>query len=185
MNEDGYLLMYADEASVSLTPPVSRTFALRGHTPRLAVHTGINQRIYIISAIGPQGEMEYQVSNKAFTGKTVVGFLKHLRKKINRKILLVWDGASIHFADVVKKYLMKLPDNDLCLVRQPSYSSEVNPDEQVWAYLKSSFIKNRCFRDIKELKQILPSFLDKIKNNPELIASFFRHPDVGFYKLSS
>jgi transposase len=78
-----------------------------------------------------------------------------------------------------------LPAKELFLVKQPHYSSEVNPDEQVWAYLKSSFIKNRCFKNIKELKQMLPIFLESIRDNSELVASFFTHKDVGYYKLSS
>jgi transposase len=179
------LIFYADEASISLTPSVSRTFAPIGQTPKIAVNTGINQRLYTISAINESGQLEYQVQNEPYDGKSIVNFLKHLRSKVNKKILVIWDGASIHFAKVVQDYLATLPEKAIFLVKQPPYSPEINADEQVWAYLKGYLMKNDCVRDIKELHKKLCEHLSEMQKNKQLIASFFRHPDLGYYQLSS
>ena len=76
----------------------------------------------------------------------IVHFPKYLVRQTRRKIILVWDGAKIHFAQTVKDYLSTLRPNKLTLVKLPTHGPELNPDEQVWAYLKceSDWRKSRC-----------------------------------------
>lgn len=141
--------------------------------------------MYTISAISEFGQLEYQVQNKPYDGESIVIFLKYLRSKTNRNIVVIWDGASIHFAKVVKNYLSELPEKAIYLVKQPPYSPEVNADEQVWAHLKGHLMKNDCVRDVKELQDNLRKYLSVMQENKPLIASFFKHPDLGYYKITS
>lgn len=63
----------------------------------------------------------------------------------------------------------------------PPYSPELNADEQVWNHLKAVLLKNVCAHNLKELESNVKYAMELIEESPELIRSFFRHPEVGFY----
>lgn len=112
----------------------------------------------------------------------IVYFLKYLIRRIKRKIILIWDGATIHYAKEVKEFLAQLKPGKLTLVRLPAHSPELNPDEQVWAYLKcQSDLKNFAAKNFTELRQAVREQLDLLGNNPEKIKKMFQHPDCSFY----
>lgn len=133
------------------------------------------------SAVSPQGDLFYLVRNKPFDSAAIVEYLEYLRTASGRKLLIVWDGASIHHSDLIKKWLAKQPQDDFFLAKQPYYSPELNADEQVWSHLKSCKLKNMCNQDVKELKPRVESALNQISLNTELIMAFFRHPELGYY----
>ncbi|MDX2301840.1 MAG: transposase [Microscillaceae bacterium] len=64
----------------------------------------------------------------------------------------------------------------------PPYSPEFNPDELVWANLKSVQIPNRNAKNVKELTEIDKNGMENIKNNPHLVASFFNKHNFYFTK---
>jgi hypothetical protein len=59
-----YRIYYADEASVSLTSYVARTYAKRGKRPILEVNTEVSRRLYIAGVVSNEGEMVYEVRDK-------------------------------------------------------------------------------------------------------------------------
>ncbi len=67
------------------------------------------------------------------------------------------------------------------MAKQPTYSPEVNADEQVWNQVKTIGLKNACYKRIKKLKPRIIEEMEKLKNKPELIKQFFHHEDVGYY----
>lgn len=81
-------------------------------------------------------------------------FLKKLLSQVSQSITLIWDGASIHRCKAVREFLEQLPQERLQLVIQPAYSPEVNPDEQVWNYIKNVDLRNRVFKSMPEMKQL-------------------------------
>ena len=86
-------------------------------------------------------------------------FSKH--KPDEAKIVVI-DNAGFHST----KYIT-VPDN-IFLLRIPPYCPELNPCEQVWAWLKSRY-KNKVFYDMEMLKEWL---CETVKNmTPETIKS--------------
>lgn len=173
-------MLYADEASQSVCPSLSRTYALKGKPPTITISTEISARLYLASAIGANGEMDFMIRNKPFDSAAIIEFLKHLLETFNKKLIIIWDGASIHHSALIKSFLKKLPENQLYLVQQPRYSPELNADEQVWAYLKNYKLKNTCNHNVKELFPKINKALVDMKNDKALIASFFHHPNLSF-----
>jgi hypothetical protein len=55
----------------------------------------------VISGITPSGKLLMQVYEHSIRGEQVVDFLRHLPGKL----LIIWDGASIHCCEAVK-YLL-------------------------------------------------------------------------------
>ena len=76
--------------------------------------------------------------------------------------IVVIDNAGFHSTKNIE-----VPSN-IILLRIPPYSPELNPCEQVWAWIKSKY-KNRIFKDIDQLKNWLHSTVKSMK--PETIKS--------------
>jgi transposase len=175
------LLLYSDEASISVAPVLSRTYAPKGKTPCITVSTEINARLYMASAISPDGDLLYMVRNKPFDSSAVIEYLEYLRKTCKRKLLVIWDGASIHCSEEVKNWLAKQQEGDFFLAQQPHYSPELNADEQVWHHLKGCKLKDTCNQNVKELQAKIVRAMDEIKEKKSLVKAFFRHPKLGYY----
>jgi hypothetical protein len=87
-----------------LLPALVRTYAPRGQTPVLRAPLSYDH-LSAISAITPDGQLLMQVQEQAYTSTEVVRFLHHLLRHIDGKLLIVWDGASIHRSQAIKDFL--------------------------------------------------------------------------------
>jgi len=166
---------------MQLMPNVVHTYAPKGQTPELICSNRLT-KVYMISAITPDGQLFYQTRDTRFLRQGLVYFLKYLVKRIRRNIILVWDGATSHYTQPIKDFLTTLVPGKLTLVRLPSNSPMLNPDEQVWAYLKKqSDLRNFTALNFTELRQAVRLQLRQLKKDPKRIRKMFHHPDCGFY----
>src|SRR4051794_31336943 len=106
----------------------------------------------VISGITPAGRLLLQVRDRSLRGPDVVGFLQHLLRHIAGKLLVIWDGAPIHRAQVVKDFLAQGGAARIWLEQLPAYAPELNPDEGIWNYLKRIELRNLCCDDLTELR---------------------------------
>ena len=93
-----------DEAGFYLLPMCVRTYAPVGQTPVLRVPL-TRDHLSAIGGITPQGRIFMQMQERAYCAEDVVAFLRLLLRKIPGKLLVIWDGASIHRAKVIKEFL--------------------------------------------------------------------------------
>lgn len=133
------------------------------------------------SAISPQGDLFFMIRNTPFDSKAIIEYLKYLRETCKRKLLIIWDGASIHHSVEIKAWLAKQQEGDFFLVKQPHYSPELNADEQVWQRLKGFKLKNTCNQNTKELQVKIVQAMQDMKNEKAIIQAFFRHPELAYY----
>ena len=106
----------------------------------------------VIGGVTAEGRLFTHIGAEAFTGETVVGFLRQLLRQVRGKLVVVWDGATIHRGQAVKDFLAGGAAARLHLERLPSYAPELNPAEGVWNLLKRGQLKNRCCQDLGELR---------------------------------
>ena len=106
----------------------------------------------VISGVTADGRLFTRVQKAAFRGEAVVGFLRQLVRQLPGKLLVVWDGATIHRCRAVKAFLASGGAARLALERLPGYAPELNPAEGVWNLLKRGELKNRCCQDLDELR---------------------------------
>lgn len=111
----------------------------------------------------------------------MIEYLKYLMNQFDQKLLIIWDGASIHNSAEMRTFLTTISPDRLFLAQQPHYSPELNADEQVWKHLKNFKLKNVLNQNINELKEKIVTVLEQLKDNKEMILSFFKHPELGFY----
>lgn len=175
------VICYADQSSFMLNPFFHRVYAPKGDPPTMDTWDKSFNHLAVCSSISEQGHFVYTISHDPYTGEKIVEFLKELLRQISKSIILIWDGASIHHCKAVKAFLETLPPNRLTLVRQPSYSPELNATEQVWNFIKNVDLKNRVFKSIPQLERALNLVLDDFSSRSALIKQFFKNPDLGFY----
>ena len=90
-------------------------------------------------------------------------YLKQLSEhKPEEYKIVVIDNAGFHSTKNIE-----IPQN-IKLLRIPPYSPELNPCEQVWAYIKNRY-KNKTFQTLVKLKDWLKQFVETMSN--ELIMS--------------
>jgi hypothetical protein len=128
VRKHGALLYFQDEANVSLTAFLGKTWAPRGQTPRQNV-TGKRGGVAAISAINGMGRLIFQLHEKRICSAEVIDFLgqmlKHHRK---RHLVVVMDQAPPHTSKKTMGYIES--QGRLHVFHLPKYSPDWNPDEK-------------------------------------------------------
>jgi transposase len=167
-------IVFVDEAGFYLLPFVTRRYAPVGQTPVLRVPL-TRDHLAAISAITPDGRLFARVQDAPFRGETVVAFLRQLLRQIRGKLLVIWDGASIHHGQAVKDFLAAGAAKRLHLERLPAYAPDLNPDEGVWKQLLRVELKNRCCHDLDELRWEIGLALRRLRRKTGQLLACFRH----------
>ena len=176
------MILYADESSFKLLPNLIKSYFPKGSKP-IMEYKLIRKSLNVISAISSCGQLVYKIRNSGFLGIHMADFLRQVLKSFHcRNIILIWDGATTHRSKEVKALLRTLQPGRLDLYQIPAHSPELNPDEQVWKYLKAdSSLRNLACKSFKELREHLVREIENLKNDPLRIKKMFRHPDCAFY----
>ena len=161
-----------DESGFYLLPFAGYTYAPKRQTPVLR-HKLSHEHLSAISGITRQGKLYIQVRETSLKGPNAVEFLAHLQKHIPGKIMVIWDGSSIHKGQAVKDFLKNGGSKRIHLELLPPYSPDLNPDEGVWQYLKCVCLKNVCCRDLKHLRNELNKAIRVLRSRKHIIESCF------------
>jgi transposase len=130
----GANIYFGDEAGVRSDHHAGTTWGVKGQTPVVRT-TGQRSSVNMISAVSARGHMGFMLAKGRVNGAVFVEFLKRLLHNAAQPIFLILDGGSYHHSRLVKDYVASL-SGKLRLFFLPPYSPELNPDEQVWNYLK-------------------------------------------------
>jgi transposase len=165
------ILYCEDEASISLTAFLGKTWALRGQTPKQRV-TGKRGAVSAMSAINGQGRLVFRLHEKRITSVEVIDFLKQLlRHHRQRHIVVVMDQAPPHTSQLTTTFVGSQPR--LHVFTLPAYSPDWNPDEKVWNHLKHQELKSHQAKTKDELKVLAESKLSKMAKDPHLLRGIF------------
>ena len=167
---DQRTILFVDEAGFYPLPFVARTYAPCGQTPVLRAPLTYDH-LSVISAITPQGRLFAHIEDRAIRGPVIVAFLQQLLRQIPGKLLVIWDGASIHRCQAVKDFLAHGAAKRLHLARLPAYAPDLNPDEGVWNHLKRIELRNRCCQDLDELRWELGLALRRLRRRPHILTA--------------
>lgn len=67
-----------------------------------------------------------QMQDHSYKGPDIVRFLRLLLREIPGKILVIWDGASLHRCKIVKNFTSKEGAERIELECLPAYAPELN-----------------------------------------------------------
>jgi transposase len=105
----------------------------------------------------------------------MVRFLRHVLRQIGGKLLVIWDGASIHRAHEVKELLREEAGGRLQLAALPAYTPEANPVEGIWRYLKQVELRNLCCRTLEQLGAELRKAVARLRHRDRVFQSCIAH----------
>ena len=165
---------------------MTKTYAPVGQTPELAADSKNKDFVSISGGISPDGYSYFEVRIKeGFKQLGLTRFIDNMVADCMDRISMIWDNAPSHHSKTVKNYLRNQNQTNpiVWLSTIPPYSPELNPIEQVWGYLKKK-LANQFVKTTNELKELVTKTLNEIKNDTELIKSFFKHPEMACYQFS-
>ena len=102
--------------------------------------------------------------------------LRHSLGQVPGKVLVGWDGASIHRCHDVKQVLAAGAAQRLRLLAFPGYAPELNPAEGVWPGLKGGALGNVCCDSLAGLRYELRLALARLRHRKDVLAACIRRP---------
>jgi transposase len=165
------ILYFQDEANVSLTALLAKTWAPRGQTPKQTV-TGKRGGVAAMSAITSRGQLIFRLHEKRIASPEVIAFLSQmLRHHRRRHLVVVMDQAPPHVSKATSAYIAT--QQRLHVFHLPKYSPDWNPDEKVWNHLKHQELKGHQAKTKAELSELTQQKLTRMSKDPELLRGIF------------
>jgi transposase len=138
--ENKAILYFQDEANVSLTAFLGKTWAPCGETPKATI-TGLRGGISAMSAISNRGSLVFRLYEKRIASVEVIEFLHQmLFHHPRRHLVVVMDRATPHTSQLTQRFIER--QKRLHVFYLPPYSPTWNPDEKVWNHLKCQELKS-------------------------------------------
>ena len=165
------IVIYAmDETYVRLESQNRRSWSLKGISPILErnnPHIGVN----IVGASQIHGSFEtfadIYSSSHSITNKEVCNFFDYLLEiNQDKKVYIIMDNARTHNCACMQKYLNS--KENLVLINLPTYSPDLNPQENIWNRLKNCIFSSRARANVKELFNDIVSIYDKLNQNKSI-----------------
>jgi transposase len=176
---DGATLLFLDEAGLFLEPLLRRSQAPRGCPPEFEVPWAHRQKVSAIAALawfpvaGGFGLLSRTLPEGYFASAEVADFVRWLLGQLEGPVILVWDGGPMHKGGPIRQ-LLKEFQGRLTIKRQPAYTPEVNPVEQLWGWLKYGRLANFFPRNVWHLDLRVSAELEAVAQDEHLLESFFR-----------
>jgi len=165
------ILYFQDEANVSLTAFLGKTWSLRGVTPKVKV-TGRRAGVSAISAIARRGHLLFRLYDKRIASAEVIAFLEQmLNHHPRRHLVVVMDQAPPHVSQRTTTFIEN--QARLHVFHLPKYSPDWNPDEKVWNHLKHHELKAHGAKTKDELKTLTARKLATMSQNTELVQGLY------------
>jgi transposase len=165
------ILYFQDEANVSLTALLAKTWAPCGHTPKQRV-TGKRGGVSAMSAITSRGRLIFRLHDKRIASDDVIDFLSQMLKHHRRRhLVVVMDQAPPHTSKKTNTFIAN--QSRLHVFHLPKYSPDWNPDEKVWNHLKHQELKGHQAKTRDELKELTQARLTTMSQDPELLQGIF------------
>lgn len=177
--ENNAVVYYEDEASISLTPILGKTWAPKGKTPTIEV-TGNRGSIAAISAISSGGNLLFRLYDGKITSIEIIEFLKQLLQHHKRRhVVVVMDNATSHTSKKTQKFIGS--QKRLHVFNFSPYSPEFNPDEKVWNHIKNHELKAHQAKTKPELKKLVLKKFTKMASSKSLVRGIFRRCSVAVF----
>lgn len=168
------ILLFGDSAEVSLLPTITRCWTRIGE-----------QRVILTPGVRAPKRWSWGAVDPV-TGRTVrvihhrrnnVGFRRllaaisrayELPDHPERKVILFVDNDRAHDAKPVRQLLEK-HDQQIQLEWLPSYSPELNPQEDIWQHMRRRVTHNHYFEQIDALLEAVEQFHQELEGDPQQV----------------
>ena len=165
------ILYFQDEANISLTTVLGKTWAPIGETPSRTVG-GKRGGVAAMSAVSKQGHLIFKLLEKRINSRDVTNFLGQMLSHHKRRhIVVVMDRAPPHTSKLTREFIESQPR--LHVFHLPKYSPDWNPDEKIWNHLKHQELRDHRATTRAELKSIALGKLRSMQKKPAMVRGIF------------
>lgn len=139
-------IWFQDEARLGQQGTLTRVWAKRGTRPR-APRDQRYEWAYIFGAVCPERRATAALVLPCANAEAMNLHLEEISNQVaaGAHAVLVLDRAGYH-----KEAALELPQN-ITLLALPSYSPELNPAENIWAYLRGNTLANTVYESYDEI----------------------------------
>jgi len=157
---------FQDEARVGQQGTLTRIWARRGTRPRAPRDTRY-QWAYLFGAVCPARGTAAGLVLPLVNTAAMNAHLAEIARSVapGAHALLILDGAGWHGSNA-----LVVPDN-LSLLTLPPYSPELNPVENVWAYLRANKLAISVFDSYDEIVDACCNAWNFFANDPNTVTS--------------
>jgi putative transposase len=175
-------ICFQDEAGQVLRPPVSKTWARRGHTPLVEVSGKGSARVSIAGLVclkpGQRGRLMWRTrlhrgragERGSFSEDDYIAFLDQAHQRLRTPIVLIWDNLNVHVSR--RMHALIAARSWLTVIRLPSYAPDLNPTEGVWRWMKRG-LTNIAAHGVDHLADLVRQRLRACQQQTDLLAGFF------------
>ena len=158
-----------DEARVGQQGTLTRIWAPQGTRPR-AVRDYRRTSVYLFGAVCPERGIGAAVVLPLVNVEAMTVHLAEISRHVTEgaHAVLVLDQAGWHTSPK-----LQVPEN-ISLLPLPPYAPELNPVEQVWAYLRANFLSHRVWNSYDAIVSACCNAWSKLMSTPERLASITR-----------
>jgi transposase len=171
-------ILFGDEAGVRSDYHAGTTWGVKGQTP-VVPRTGGRHSINMLSTVSARGELRFMLVKGRVNGLVFAGFLRRLMHNASHPVFLILDGHSIHRSRPVRDFVAA-QQGRLRLFFLPPYSPELNPDEQVWNYVKHHGVGKAFLRSASDLRNFVLARLRSLQRLPWTVRMFFITPETRY-----
>ena len=184
------IIIYVDEVHLHQDMEVGFTWSPVGEANWIPSSSpGLSARLNCFGAYNFTAGTCFVWEEGTCNGETTLHFLQklsHWLGKPDRRVVLIWDGASYHRSQKVRTYAEQL---GFQLLPLPGYSPDLNPIEGLWKWLREVVTQHYCHLSLAELRRDTLAFILAINLHPEQIITrlwphFDLDPDVEKLRLS-
>jgi transposase len=164
-------IAFEDEAGIGLQTHSGKTWGEIGVTPEVFV-TGKRGGFNILSTVTAKGTVRFSIKEGKINSEKYIAFLRQLLQGRKKPIILIADRAPFHHSRKVRNFV-RSHRKQIRVYFLPTYSPEMNPDEQVWNIVKSKRIGRKSLTIKTKLKKKIYSELRSLQRKTEIVKSFF------------
>jgi transposase len=164
-------IWWQDEARVGQQGTLTRIWAKRGTRPR-AVRDHRFTSAYLFGAVCPERGTGAAMITPRVNLEAMNMHLAEISCCVSTgsMALLILDRAGWHTSPK-----LKIPDN-IALLPLPPYAPELNPVENIWAFLRGNFLSHRVYDNYEAVIRACADAWNKLMKLPETIASIASRP---------
>jgi transposase len=166
---DRHLLVYVDEAHLHQDADLGYGWAERGQRLWVASSSpGLSARVSFYGLyFYNEGQVRLWPYPRA-NGEHTVEVLQRLRTEApDRTLIVLWDGAPYHRAQIVRAAATAL---NITLMPLPGYSPDLMPVEALWRWLREDVTDHHCHASAEDLTRRAADFEVRLNRDPFVIA---------------
>jgi hypothetical protein len=165
-------LAFVDETGHTFRAAVGTTWAPRGHAPVMRRRSQ-RREVSSIVLLTWHGRLYARHFAGTVRAREVMLALAYFRRRVRRRLLIVWDHARSHSAWYVRQFLARYA-RDFVVAWLPGYAPDLNPEERCNGYVKRALL-NAVPDSVEELRELVRWRFVALGRHPEVLQSFFRH----------